>query len=438
MAKKQKQNKNDVTLELYEPHEMQLAMHNSNARYRVAAFGRQSGKSTWGNQELLKRAWETPRTNYWFVSPIYAQAEVQFNRLYESLADSGALANKNVSKLKITLINRSTIEYKSGETLHRLRGDTLDGAIIDEVRDQHPDLWSQVVRPMLLTTGGWAAFISTPKGYDQFYDFFERGKKTKNWETFQAPSTCNPLITQEEIEEAMGTMSLAEYEQEILAQFRDLSTGKAYPCFSSNNVVDKSPFTSEGLISPHLPIIVAMDFNLSPMAWTLGQSHKGIAYWYDEIHLTSSHTQEAALELVRRVKGHNEGLILIGDATGKATQRTSNKSDYDIIMQTLDHNNIIYKNKTPDSNPSIKDRVNTMNGALKAADGSIKTFIHPNCKALIKDYTRVVWKDGGNYVLDPGQKMELTHASDGVGYATYMLFPIKVLKGASTIKVVRY
>jgi hypothetical protein len=45
-----------------------------------------------------------------------------------------------------------------------------------------------------------------------------------------------------------------------------------------------------------------MDFNLSPMAWTLGQFHKNQAYWFDEIHLNNSHTQEAALELVRRVK----------------------------------------------------------------------------------------------------------------------------------------
>jgi hypothetical protein len=434
MAKKT----SDIVLELYDPHEMQLKMHNSTARFRVGSFGRQAGKSTWGTQEILKKAWENRNTSYWFISPIFSQAETQYNRLEQCLVESGALLKTNQSKLKLTLINGSTIEFKSGETFHRLRGDTLDGVIIDEVRDQHPDLWPQIIRPMLLTTGGWAAFISTPKGYDQFYDFFEKGSREKNWESMQAPSTCNPLISEAEIAEAMSTMSFAEYEQEILAQFRDLSTGKAYPCFTPENIKEKSPFVTDGIISPHLPIVLAMDFNLSPMAWTLGQFHKNQIYWYDEIHLNNSHTQEATLELVRRVKGHHEGLILVGDATGKATQRTSNKSDYDIVMQILDANNILYKNMTPDSNPAIKDRVNTMNGALKSADGTMRTFINPACKALIRDFTRTVWKDGSNFILDAGPKRELTHASDGVGYATCVLMPIKSIKGSASISVVRY
>ena len=70
-----------ATLELYEPHSKQLEFHNSKARYRVASLGRQAGKSTMCLNELVKRAWEEPNTKYWYLSPTYPQARIQYRRL---------------------------------------------------------------------------------------------------------------------------------------------------------------------------------------------------------------------------------------------------------------------------------------------------------------------------------------------------------------------
>ena len=417
-----------ANLRLYSPHGKQLEFHSSNARYRVASWGRQSGKSTACLNELVKRAWENPSTKYWFISPSYAQSRIQYRRLVGMLWNCAeVMVKKNQSELRIKLVNGSEISFKSGENFDNLRGETLHGAVIDEVRDQHPELWPQVIRPMLTTTKGWAAFVSTPNGFDSFFDLAERAKKDDDWAFMKAPSTCNPLFTSEEYEAAKRELSEAEFDQEINAEFRDLHSGSVYVSFNEMNLKETSPFLASGLYSPHLPIIIGLDFNLSPMAWVIGQERNGVFYFFDEIFLKKSHTQEASLELAHRLKGMGlQGTpmtLIAGDATGKAGQRAAaGKSDYSILLETLTQAGIKYENRTPEANPSVKDRINTVNAKLCGADGTRSLFVNPKtCPHLVKDLQRVTWKQGGSFILDQSSNPDLTHMSDGMGYVVCAL-----------------
>ncbi len=414
-----------ATLKLYSPHEAQLQFHQSPARFRVASFGRQSGKSTACLNELLKKAWERPNSTLWFVSPTYDQARVQYRRLVGMLYPcQEVLLKKNQSELRIKLINQSQVRFVSGETLQNLRGETLHGVVVDEVRDQHPNLWSEILRPMLTTTKGWACFVSTPRGFDSFFDLFEKAKSDGDWESFQAPSTCNPLFTQDEYEAAKKELSEAVFDQEINANFRDIHNGTAYVNFGPQNVVTKNPFVPSPHPSPYLPILVGMDFNLSPMCWVLGQERAGDFYFFDEIYLEKSHTQEAALELAARIKRiqceANPRVILVGDATGKAGQRAAmGRSDLSIVEEILTEAGIRYENRTPESNPLVSDRVNVVNSKLKDATGMPHIFIHKDgCPKLLRDFQRVVWKAGASALpkLDQSTDPTLSHMSDGCGY----------------------
>jgi hypothetical protein len=301
---------------------------------------------------------------------------------------------------------------------------------------------------MLATTQGWAKFISTPNGFDHFYDFAERAKHNQdNWDFFSAPSTCNPLFTKEELELARADMSEAEFAQEIMAEFRDLTAGRAYVSFSDDNLHNSCPWGG-GLFSPAHSLILAPDFNISPMSWNIGQNRDIDWWWGDEIVLKNSHTLEAAKELVSKVQLYRQQgwkgqpgreIIICGDATAKARQRAAGgKSDYDIIKQTLKDHNITWADHTPEINPSIKDRVNTVNSRCKDASGQIHMWVHPlNCPNLVKDLQRVVWKTGADATLDPGPKKELTHSSDGVGYAITEMTPIRSVKKATSVKVIQ-
>jgi hypothetical protein len=410
-------------LRLYTPHAVQLAFHGSQARYRVLVTGRQAGKSTACLNELTKKAWEAPNGIYWFISPTYSQAKTQYRRLLNMLTPcKEVMSVKNETELRIKLINGSEIVFKSGESHDNLRGATLHGVVIDEMRDMHPELWPMVVRPMIATTKGWACFSSTPRGYDAFFDLSEKEKTDPEWATFKAPSTCNPLFTQKEFENARAEMSEGFFAQEILAEFRDLHAGSAYINFGDHNLLEKSPFTRDGsLYSPHLPIVVALDFNLAPAIALIGQERVGDFYWFDEVFVERSHTQEIALEIVQRLKRlkYNQPVVLIGDATGKAGQRAAmGRSDYSIIEEIFAQAGIQYVNRTPDANPQVRDRINVVNSKLKAADGTTHIWLNPStCPRLRRDLQRVSWKRGLTDKLDQTTDSTLTHLSDAMGYA---------------------
>lgn len=429
-------------LNLYTPHDAQMRIHQSQARYRVASWGRQSGKSTWGVNELLDKAWRNPGTTYWFISPTYDQAKVQYRRTVSSLWHCpDVLLKKNQTEHRIKLINNSEIIFKSGEVLDNLRGSTLHGVIIDEMRDQHKDLWPMVVRPMLTTTGGWGAFISTPRGYDQFYDMAETAKAdtTGQWAFFSAPSTCNPLFVQSEYEYLKTQMSEPQFDQEINANFRDITSGKVYINFSSANLTEQNPFAQPGdKLSPHLPIIVGMDFNVSPMAWSLGQERTGKFYWFDEIWIKDTNTQQCAEVLAEKVKGHKPGVILCGDATGNSRNTKASESDYAIIVNALRAHNIKWVNRVTSANPSVVDRINSVNAKLKDASGAIHLWVNPKtCPMLRRDFERVVWKESAQgFVLDQIKDRTLTHSSDGVGYAVYELSPIGPVNQPGRLRVI--
>lgn len=426
-------------LVVYEPHEIQLKFHNSTKRYRLVVCGRQVGKSTMALNEMAIKAWTRPGTRYSFISPIFSQAKEQYRRMISMLPPE-IIAHKSDTELSIELINKSTMEFLSGDNPNSIRGKTRDGVFIDEVRDQDPQLWTMVARPLISTTNGFACFFSTPSGFDHFYDLAQKAKSHPDWEVFSGSSAANPLITPEEIDSMRQSMSEAEFAQEIMAEFRDLVSGKAYMTFGEHNIVDANPFMGVITSAPHpvLPIVVAMDFNLNPMAWTLGQYRGEDFYWFSEIYLRNSHTQEAVKELIDRVRCHKPGLIIVGDATGKAGQRAAaGQSDYDIIFNALTQAGIKFINRVPDSNPAVKDRVNTMNAACKSADGSVHMFVNrAGCPHLIKDMQRVAWKQGASLILDQTKDPDLTHSSDGVGYAHCVLAPLRGSSNAGTLKVI--
>lgn len=443
----------EAKLVLYKPHRLQHKFHNSNARFLVASWGRQTGKSTASLNDSLHFAWTHPKTTTWFISPTFDQAKVQYRRLVGMLwSCSGVMIKKNQSELRIKLLNQSQIVFKSGESLDNLRGQTLDRVYIDEVRDQHPDLFNLVIYPMLLTTGGSARFVSTPNGFDQFYDLKLKcdADKTGEWAFMSAPSTANPLISAKEIEASKATMTDAQYRQEILAEFLDMTQGKAYLNAGPDNALMHNPFYTQGLINPHLPVILGLDFNLNPMAWCLLQKKIDDYYVFDELYIKNTHTPAASKILVEKLLSYKEkydydirkwGLLIVGDASGSASQRAAaGQSDFDILFNELKMNDIPFQNMTPAANPRVKDRVNTMNMKLKDANNVVHLFYHPiNCPALKKDLERVTWKStsGDSVYLDQTSNPDLTHMSDALGYPICALSPIKFNDKIPTLRIIK-
>lgn len=377
---------------------------------------------------------------YWYVLQTHSAAEIAFNR-YIALtkAAEGLVTAKNESEKKITLFNNANLFFKSGQNYEDLRAETLDGAIIDEYRQQHPDLWTGVVRPMLARRKGWCDILSTPNGFDHTKDLNDYAlEHPDEWGVFHAPSTEAWWWTPEEIASARAQMSDDEFAQEILAEFREVGVGKVYKGHSIANQAMQNPLAITGQIwSPYLPITVGLDFNVGLMAWELLQNRGPDFYYGDEIAIKNTNSEECAKALVEKVKGHKQGVILIGDASGNARKTSAvGQTDYSIIKKVLSDAGIKYQDRTPEANPPVKDRINCVNAALKAADGTSHLWYNPlKCKYLKRDFERVKWKDGTDgAVLDKSDALA-THASDAGGYPV-VYYSSLLRKEVGTLKVI--
>lgn len=415
-------------------------------RFNLSVWGRQSGKTTAGLRKMLWKPLQSKEMAiYWHILQTHSAADVVFERFMNFIHPhrSSLVTYVNESDKRVELIGGRNIYFKSGENFEDLRTESLAGVIIDEARQQEQRLWTSVIFPMLSKSKGWADLLTTPNGFDWVYDLYNEALIDENWGVIHAPSTEAWWWTEEELLMAKKTMGEAEYAQEIMAEFRDLTSGKAYINFHDKNLSEVNPFYADGIIHPQLAVIVAMDFNLTPMSWTLGQKKSDKFHWFDEIHLRGSHTQEAAKVMCEKIKELNpqHGVILAGDATSKAGQRAAaGQSDYDIVCQTLDSCGIKWVNETPESNPTVKDRVNTVNAKLRSASGEVSMTLNPKtCPYLKKDFDRVVWKSGtgDRVILDQTTNPELTHHSDGVGYAMCALSPLTYDAKIPTLRVIR-
>lgn len=403
----------------------QKRISQSTKRFNIAVWGRQSGKTTHGGDKMVYAPMQgRPEAVYWHVLQTYSAAEIAFNRYLRLVKNTAIFKSKNESERWVQLRNESFVHFKSGFNFDDLRAETLDGCIIDEVRQQPAELWPEVIRPMLGRRGGWCDFYSTPNGFDHFKDLYDFAlEHPDEWATFHAPSTEAWWWTPEEVASARASMSEDVFAQEILAEFREIGVGKAYKNHGTWNQATENPFAVRGqLWSPYLPIVVGLDFNVGLMVWELLQNRGHDFYFGDEIAVSNTDSEECAKILAEKVKDHKPGVILIGDASGNA-RRTSavGKTDYTIIKNVLQSYGIKYEDRTPKENPFVKDRINCTNGLLKAADNTIHLWYNAQCKYLKRDFERVKWKQGADgAILDKSDPLA-THASDAGGYPLCVL-----------------
>src|SRR3990167_5951345 len=188
----------------------QLEVAKDEHRFKVICAGRRSGKSVLARLTLLKWALEKAGT-YYLVSPTYRQAKsIHWTELRKEVPRDWILKS-NETELYITLKNGSTIELKGAENPDALRGVKLRGLVIDEIASirNWEWLWSEVLRATLTDYEAPVLFISTPKGYNHFFDLYNLGQDNNSsdgtpsqYKSFRYTSYDNPYIPEREIDNA--------------------------------------------------------------------------------------------------------------------------------------------------------------------------------------------------------------------------------------------
>lgn len=243
------------------------------SRFTVAVCHRRFGKTVLAINELIKRAMTCqltkPRLAY--VGPTYRQAKATaWDYLcHYSRPIPGIKINQ--SELRIDYPNRAQIRIYGADNPDSLRGIYLDGVVLDEYGMQQAKTWSEVIRPALADRKGWALFLGTPNGKNQFYDVSEHARASQDWNHFVFMASDTHYVDQSELDAAREVMTADEFAQEFQCSFEASVRGAIY-----SREIEQA--RAEGRIcsvayEPSLPVDTDWDLGvLDPTAIIFSQS----------------------------------------------------------------------------------------------------------------------------------------------------------------------
>ena len=252
----------------YRPRSVFEDFHNRQERWAVIVAHRRCGKTVACINDLIVKALlENKRhAQYAYIAPFYSQAKSVAWRYLERFSEP-VMTKANQSELWVELINGARIRLFGADNPDALRGNFLDGVVLDEMADMKPNLWGEIIRPLLADRMGWATFIGTPKGHNAFYDIYNEGTKKPNWYTKVLRADQTNLLPQSELDDAKASMSDNQYEQEFLCSFEAAILG-AYYGQEMRRITDLERITTVDY-DPMFPCHTAWDlgFNDSTSIW---------------------------------------------------------------------------------------------------------------------------------------------------------------------------
>lgn len=197
-------------------------------RFRVLNCGRRFGKTTLAIEEIKGKI-AAGKKHIAYIAPTYQQAR---DIAWEALKKEFRGAYFNEQRLEIR-VGECILVLRGWESIETLRGQQFDFIVLDEVAMVRNfwSNWQEIIRPTLTDTKGHTLFISTPKGFNHFYDLFNLEARDKDFKSFHFTSYDNPHIPKEEIDTARAQVTEDRFAQEYLADFRK-TEGLVYKEFS--------------------------------------------------------------------------------------------------------------------------------------------------------------------------------------------------------------
>ena len=165
---------------------------------------------------------------YAYVAPYYTQAK-QIAWDYLKRFSQPVLARKPMeSELMVELVNGARIRLYGADNPDALRGIYLDGVVLDEYGDMRPNVFGEIIRPLLSDRQGWASFIGTPKGKNHFYRVAKQAMDSDDWFYQALKASETGIIDPSELEDAKRLMTPEQYAQEFECAFDVPALGAIY------------------------------------------------------------------------------------------------------------------------------------------------------------------------------------------------------------------
>lgn len=287
----------------------------------VLVCHRRFGKTVGCINELIKKAVQNklraPR--YAYMAPYRNQAKRiawEYLKYYTNVIPG---IRRNESELYVELPTQHSgspgarIYIVGADKPDALRGEYLDGVILDEYAQIKTGLYGEIIVPALADRDGFAYFIGTPKGQNAFYELYLKALKDKAYFACCYRVDETGILSPEKIEEMKAEMTPDEIRQELYCDF----TASASNIVMSIDLV--SAAAQRELTEPDvygMPIILSLDvarfgdddsvFTRRQGLWTAPQQR-----WH------GLNTMELAARMAAEIRRYNPALVIIdGGAMG--------------------------------------------------------------------------------------------------------------------------
>ncbi len=216
----------------YAPRALQRVLHAAldAKRWVVAVCHRRFGKTVCAVNQLQKCALlcTRPRPRFGYIAPTYRQGKAIAWDYMKHYAEPIPRVSINESELRIDYPNGAQVRIYGADNPDSLRGIYLDGAVLDEFGLQPPKIFNEVIRPALADREGWALFIGTPNGKNQFYDVAQRARQDDGWFFAEYKASETGILPMAELEAARSAMSADQYAQEFECSFEASVQGAVF------------------------------------------------------------------------------------------------------------------------------------------------------------------------------------------------------------------
>jgi PBSX family phage terminase large subunit len=376
----------------------------SRKRFRVVNCGRRFGKTTLAVLEMVAKAVSKTDIRIAYIAPTYQQArDIAWEDLKNLVLPAAAKINE--SRLEVLVKTQdegiSKISLRGWESIETLRGQKFDFIVIDEIASMRNFWinWEEVIRPTLTDKKGHVLFISTPKGFNHFYDLYNKSLKDDDYESFHFTSYDNPHLPVEELDKAKFEMLPERFSQEYMADFKK----------------------AEGL--------VYKEFNRAQHVYTDRQEELNITE--DIAGIDFGFTNPAAVIKIR--KGHDNS-YWVSEEWYKRQQSEDAIADY---VSACKFNKVFPDPESPSAIAALRAKGVNVRDVLKNKDSitsginvvrelflNNRLKVHSSCISLIEElesYSYPEKRDGFNEEEKPIKEND--HALDALRYALSMDVP---------------
>ena len=231
----------------------------------VLVCHRRFGKTIGCVNELIKKALQNVKLmpKYAYVAPFRNQAKRiawEWLKYYTSTLP-GRTINESDLYVELPTMHPGSpgarIQIVGADYPDNLRGDYLDGVVLDEFAQIKKELYGEIIVPMLADRDGFSYIVGTPKGQNHFYEkYLQALKDPDEWFACLHRVDETGILPPEKVEEMKKEMTPDQIRQELLCDF----------AASASNVVIPIDLVTESVarhIAPDavqgMPAILAVD-----------------------------------------------------------------------------------------------------------------------------------------------------------------------------------